>query len=152
MTYPQEIAPAITTPKAFRETADPLDRAEQGALVHFGKANVVFYDGHTESMSVYDENDEDASFSPVNDEDELVCIWKDRWLPTREYAKGTKHVDDETPLAASFTNSTEGCTDGISSSDPSQGSDSGPGPGPGPGPGNPPGYPPEFDCGPDDDG
>ena len=121
LTYPQEIAPAITTPKAFRATADPSDRADQGALVHFGKANVVFYDGHTESMSVYDQNDEDASFSPVNDEDELVCVWKDRWLPTREYAKGTGHVLDETPLSASFKDPTDGCTNGISSSDPSEG-------------------------------
>ena len=149
LTYPQEIAPAITTPKAFRETADPSDRADQGALVHFGKANVVFYDGHTESMSVYDPDNLSESFSPVNDEDELVCIWKDRWLPTREYGKGTGHVLDETPLAASFTDPTEGCTDGISSSDPSEGSDSGPGTGNPPV--TPPGYPPGFDCGPDDD-
>ena len=125
LTYPKKVAPAITTPKAFRETADPSDRADQGALVHFGKANVVFYDGHTESMSVYDPNNLNASFSPVNDEDELVCIWKDRWLPTREYAKGTGHVLDETPLSASFTDPTDGCTNGISSSDPSEGAGGG---------------------------
>ena len=130
LTYPQPVAPAVTTPNAFRETADPsdpdydpsTDPGGLGALVHFGKANVVFYDGHTESMSVYDPNNLNASFSPVNDEDELVCVWKDRWLPTREYAKGTGHVLDETPLSASFTDPTEGCTDGISSSDPSEGS------------------------------
>ncbi|MCP4811559.1 MAG: hypothetical protein GY888_03545, partial [Planctomycetaceae bacterium] len=170
LTYPDEIAEAVTQPQLFRKYADKdhpardsndpsydadieeIDPNGLGAQVHFGRANVVFYDGHTESMRVYDPNNLNESFSPVNDEDELVCIWKDRWLPTREYGKGTGHVDDETPLAASFTDSDTGCTDGISSSDPSQGSDSGPGPGPGPGPGNPPGYPPEFDCGPDDDG
>ena len=121
LTYPNEIAPAITTPKDFREIADPSDPAELGALVHFDKANVVFYDGHTESMSIYDENDENASFSPVNDENELVCIWKNRWLPTREHAKGTQLVTDGTSLAASFTDPDTGCTNGISSSDPSEG-------------------------------
>jgi len=122
LTYPQEIAPAITTPKAFRETADPSDRAEQGALVHFGKANVVFYDGHTESMDLYDPNNLSASFSPVNDEDKLVCVWKDRWLPTRDFGEGTELITDGTELSASFTDPTDGCTDGISSSDPSGGS------------------------------
>jgi prepilin-type N-terminal cleavage/methylation domain-containing protein/prepilin-type processing-associated H-X9-DG protein len=119
LTYPQEVAPAITTPKAFRETADPSDRAEQGALVHFGKANVVFYDGHTESMDLYDQANPSASFSPVDDNDALICVWKDRWLPTRDYGEGTELITDDTELSASFTDPTDGCTDGISSAPPS---------------------------------
>ena len=147
LTYPKKVAPAITTPKAFRETADPSDRAEQGALVHFGKANVVFYDGHTESMDLYDQANPSASFSPVDDNDALICVWKDRWLPTRDYGEGTELITDGTELSASFTDPTDGCTDGISSSDPSGGSGSGTGNPPV----IPPGYPPGFDCGPDDD-
>ena len=119
LTYPDEIAPAITTPKAFRETADPSDRAEQGALVHFGKANVVFYDGHTESMDLYDQANPSASFSPVDDNDALICVWKDRWLPTRDYGEGTELITDDTELSASFTDPTDGCTDGISIAPPS---------------------------------
>ncbi len=80
LTYPQEVAPAITTPKAFRETADPSDRAEQGALVYFGKANVVFYDGHTESMDLYGAE----GFSSLDQNDQLTCTWRGKWLPTRD--------------------------------------------------------------------
>ena len=51
LTYPEEVAKAISLPsQEFKPKADP------DALVHFGKANVVFYDGHTESVSLYDQN------------------------------------------------------------------------------------------------
>jgi len=113
LTYPQEVAHAISTPKDFRDRADP------DALVHFGKANVVFYDGHTESMDLYDQANPSASFSPVDDNDALICIWKDRWLPTRDAAEGTELITDGTELSASFTDPTDGCTDGISSAPPS---------------------------------
>ena len=121
LTYPEEVARAISTPKAFRETADPLDPAEQGALVHFGKANVVFYDGHTESMRLYppDPDNLDESFSPVDQNDQLICVWKDRWLPTRDYVTGTTTINpDEYDPADSFSD----CADGISSAPPSGGS------------------------------
>ena len=126
LTYPQEVAPAITTPKAFKDRADPsdpdydpnADPGGLGALVHFGKANVVFYDGHTESMDLYDQANTSASFSPVDDSDALICVWKDRWLPTRDYGEGTALAGD-TPLADSFTDPDTGCADGISIAPPS---------------------------------
>ena len=66
----------------------------------------------------YDQANTSASFSPVNDDDELICIWKDRWLPTRDYGEGTALAGD-TPLADSFTDPDTGCADGISIAPPS---------------------------------
>ena len=108
LTYPKEVAEGVTMPQSFRKLADKDHPARNpdsadydpqiaeadpnglGAQVHFGKANVVFYDGHTESMSLYppDPNNLDESFSPVDQNDQLICVWKDRWLPTRDYVTG----------------------------------------------------------------
>ena len=109
LTYPKEVAEGVTMPQSFRKLADKDHPARNpdsadydpkiaeadpnglGAQVHFGKANVVFYDGHTESMRLYppDPDNLDESFSPVDQNDQLICVWKDRWLPTRDYARGT---------------------------------------------------------------
>ena len=125
LTYPQPVAPAVTTPNAFKDIADPsdpdydpsTDPGGLGALAHFGKANVVFYDGHTESMSVYNSADLDESFSPVDDNDELICVWKNRWLPSRDASQGTGLVADGTQLSQNF----DECADGVYSSIPNTG-------------------------------
>ena len=70
-------------------------------------------------MDLYDQANPSASFSPVDDNDALICVWKDRWLPTRDYGEGTELITDDTELSASFTDPTDGCTDGISSAPPS---------------------------------
>ena len=117
ITYPQEIAKGVTTPNVFKDLADPTDPDYDpvndpgglGALVHFGKANVVFYDGHTESMAAYDSTNLDESFSPVDDNDELICVWRNRWLPGRDASKGTSLVRDDTALSQNF----DECADGV---------------------------------------
>ncbi|HJN67471.1 MAG TPA: hypothetical protein QF761_14770, partial [Pirellulales bacterium] len=70
LTYPEPVARWVdpTERQNFKTTADDT----QTCLIHFGKANVVFYDGHTESLDL-------ADFDPTE-----PCILKERWLPTRD--------------------------------------------------------------------
>ena len=104
LTYPKPIAPAISTPKTFRKTADPfdpeydpsIDPGGLGALIHFGKANVSFHDGHTESMDLYG----DEGFCSLKENDELACAWREKWLPTRDEAG----IKDELKLASENDN------------------------------------------------
>ena len=100
LTYPKPIVPAISTPKTFRRTADPfdpeydpsIDPGGLGALIHFGKANVSFHDGHTESMDLYG----DEGFCSLKKNDKLACAWREKWLPTRDEAG----IKDELKLAS----------------------------------------------------
>ena len=184
LTYPKEVAEAVTMPQSFRKYADKdhpardsndpnydadienIDPNGLGAQVHFDRANVVFYDGHTESMPLYppDPDNLDESFSPVDQNDQLICVWKNRWLPTRDYGEGTQGIDPaEYDPADTFSD----CADGMNSTPPSGSSGPGPGLGPGPGPvpgpvpgpnppvapplQNPSEYPEDFDCGQEDD-
>ena len=71
---------ALTYPEPVARWVDPAERQDfkskanstETCLIHFGKANVVFYDGHTESLDL-------ADFDPTE-----PCILKERWLPTRD--------------------------------------------------------------------
>ena len=82
---------ALTYPEPVARWVDPTERQDfkskanstETCLIHFGKANVVFYDGHTESLDLVD-------FDPNE-----PCILKERWLPTRDPLPNDVVLPDE---------------------------------------------------------
>ncbi len=103
LTYPQEVAHAISTPKDFRDRADP------DALVHFGKANVVFYDGHTESMDLYGAE----GFCSLDENDQLACAWSEKWLPTRDEAQINAELSAASTQDGTQYTLPDVCADGV---------------------------------------